>query len=76
MPSDPVQLSKFLSFVLRHKPDAIGLTLDSQGWASIDELIGNANVSGTPFNRDDLLRLIAKWFGRQHPRLPPIPDDG
>jgi len=29
-----------------------------------------------PFNRDDLLRLIAKWFGRQHPRLPPIPDDG
>jgi putative RNA 2'-phosphotransferase len=58
MPSDPVQLSKFLSFVLRHKPDAIGLTLDSQGWASIDELIGNANVSGTPFNRDDLLRVV------------------
>jgi len=31
--------SKFLSFVLRHKPEAIGLTLDSQGWASISELI-------------------------------------
>ncbi len=31
--------SKFLSFVLRHKPEAIGLTLDSQGWASIPKLI-------------------------------------
>ncbi|MES9903149.1 MAG: RNA 2'-phosphotransferase [Sedimenticola sp.] len=31
--------SKFLSFVLRHKPEAIGLVLDSQGWASIPELI-------------------------------------
>ena len=25
--------SKFLSYVLRHKPDAIGLTLDPEGWA-------------------------------------------
>ena len=35
MPADPVQLSKFLSFVLRHKPDAIGLTLDPQGISPI-----------------------------------------
>jgi len=35
MPVDPLQLSKFLSFVLRHKPDAIGLTLDPQGWTSM-----------------------------------------
>jgi putative RNA 2'-phosphotransferase len=58
MPSDPVQLSKFLSFVLRHKPDAIGLALDPQGWAKIDELIGKANASGTSFSRDDLLRVV------------------
>ncbi|MBO9489798.1 RNA 2'-phosphotransferase [Endozoicomonas sp. G2_1] len=32
-------ISKYLSFVLRHKPDAIGLKLDSCGWASIDELV-------------------------------------
>ncbi|AJQ96013.1 RNA 2'-phosphotransferase [Gynuella sunshinyii] len=33
------QVSKYLSFLLRHKPDEIGLTLDECGWASIDELI-------------------------------------
>lgn len=31
---------------MRHKPDAIGLTLDDQGWANIDELINKANQSG------------------------------
>lgn len=35
--------SKFLSFVLRHKPDAINLRLDSSGWASISELISKAD---------------------------------
>ncbi|HTO60541.1 MAG TPA: RNA 2'-phosphotransferase [Bradyrhizobium sp.] len=58
MPSDPVRLSKFLSFVLRHKPDAIGLALDAQGWADIDDLIEKSNASGTAFNRDDLLRVV------------------
>ena len=32
--------SKFISLVLRHKPDAIGITLDEHGWANVDELIG------------------------------------
>lgn len=36
--SDIVKKSKFLSLVLRHKPEEIGLTLDSSGWARIDEL--------------------------------------
>lgn len=58
MSIDPVQLSKFLSFVLRHKPDAIGLALDSQGWASIEELIRKATAAGTKFNREDLLRVV------------------
>jgi putative RNA 2'-phosphotransferase len=53
-----VQLSKFLSFVLRHKPDAIGLTLDAQGWASIDELIERGNAAGTQFSREDLLLVV------------------
>jgi len=33
------RVSKFLSFVLRHQPGAINLRLDSQGWASVTELI-------------------------------------
>jgi len=36
---DQNQVSKFLSFILRHKPEAIGLSLDSNGWASVCELI-------------------------------------
>lgn len=31
--------SKFISLILRHKPDAIGITLDEHGWANVDELI-------------------------------------
>ena len=44
--SEQTKISKFLSYVLRHKPDAIGLQLDSNGWANIDELIQKANDSG------------------------------
>lgn len=62
-PENPMQssiphLSKFLSLVLRHKPDAIGLTLDSQGWASIDELIAKSDAAGNWFSRQDLLHVV------------------
>ena len=59
MPLNPIQLSRFLSFVLRHKPDAIGLTLDPQGWASIDELLVKSDATGTRFSREDLLQIVA-----------------
>jgi len=32
-------ISKFLSLVLRHLPQKIDLTLDNQGWASVEELL-------------------------------------
>jgi len=57
MPVDDMQLSKFLSLVLRHKPDTIGLALDAQGWAGIEELINKANAAGTRFGREDLRRV-------------------
>ncbi|AXI03603.1 RNA 2'-phosphotransferase [Aquirhabdus parva] len=40
------EISKFLSFVLRHQPEAIGLTLDREGWVSIDDLIAGASKDG------------------------------
>jgi putative RNA 2'-phosphotransferase len=58
MSVDPVHLSRFLSFVLRHRPDSIGLTLDSKGWASIDELIAKGNAAGTQFNHDELRNVV------------------
>ena len=33
------KVSKFLSLILRHKPETIGIGLDKNGWANIDELI-------------------------------------
>lgn len=58
MPQDSVQLSKFLSLILRHKPDTIGLKLDKQGWAVIDELIIKSISSGMALNRKELLHII------------------
>jgi putative RNA 2'-phosphotransferase len=58
MPTNPTQLSKFLSFVLRHKPDSIGLVLDQRGWASIEDLIEKGNAAGTSFGRADLLSVV------------------
>lgn len=37
--SNLVSTSKFLSLVLRHQPEIIGLSLDDAGWADIDVLI-------------------------------------
>ena len=34
-----VKISTFLSFVLRHRPDNIGIELDEHGWANVEELI-------------------------------------
>lgn len=40
------ETSKFLSYVLRHEPQAIGLQLDSEGWADIGALIAGAAKNG------------------------------
>jgi putative RNA 2'-phosphotransferase len=38
-----VQISKFLSLVLRHQPETIHLNMDKNGWVDIDELINKTN---------------------------------
>ncbi|HEX8528265.1 RNA 2'-phosphotransferase [Allosphingosinicella sp.] len=49
--TDPVRVSKFLSFVLRHRPGRIGITLDAEGWADLDQLIERANAGGMNLTR-------------------------
>lgn len=51
--------SKFLSLVLRHKPETIGLQLDSQGWASVDDLLRRMAAHGHPLTPDELQELVA-----------------
>jgi putative RNA 2'-phosphotransferase len=53
------KISKFLSLVLRHKPDAIGLRLDKAGWASIAELVEKGRKAGVDLNPDLVHRIVA-----------------
>lgn len=52
-------LSKFLSFVLRHQPSAVGLTLDSNGWVSVDELLRAFAQHDRSLTRAELEELVA-----------------
>ncbi|SRX75274.1 RNA 2'-phosphotransferase [Aequorivita antarctica] len=38
-PKEKNKTSKFLSLILRHKPEEIDLVLDNDGWANVDELL-------------------------------------
>ena len=53
-----VPLSRFLSLVLRHQPESIGLTLDAQGWADVDELIARCNARGKKLTRATLMAIV------------------
>lgn len=57
---DIVKVSKFLSLVLRHKPEEIGLTLDENGWADVEELIRLINQAGSRLTRPLLERVVAE----------------
>ena len=51
--------SKFLSLVLRHKPELIGLSVDKGGWADIEELIKLANAKGHRLSREVVNDIVA-----------------
>ncbi len=52
-------LSKFLSFILRHEPEAIGLALDRNGWVSVEDLLRALADHGKPLSRGDLESIVA-----------------
>jgi putative RNA 2'-phosphotransferase len=51
-------MSKFLSFVLRHEPHAIGLVLDEAGWADVDELVARSRAAGRALDRRLLQQVV------------------
>jgi putative RNA 2'-phosphotransferase len=53
------QTSKFLSLVLRHAPEQIGIELDAQGWTDVDDLIAKANAAGVALDRATLQEIVA-----------------
>jgi putative RNA 2'-phosphotransferase len=51
--------SKFLSLVLRHQPDIIGLKLDAAGWTFIDALLAALAAKGRALSRPELEEVVA-----------------
>jgi putative RNA 2'-phosphotransferase len=50
-------ISKYMSLILRHKPETIGISLDEHGWVDVDELImGIAKTH--EFNMDILEEIV------------------
>lgn len=52
-----IPLSKFVSYVLRHQPQSIGLTLDREGWASMSALL-TLSASKCPELTEEALRSL------------------
>lgn len=53
-----VRMSKFLSLVLRHHPERIGLLLDGEGWADVEDLLKRARGAGVPLTREVLDQVV------------------
>ena len=54
-----VATSKFLSLVLRHRPEAIGITLDSAGWVAVDTLLAQCRAHDRELTREALREIVA-----------------
>jgi len=54
---DLTKTSKYISLILRHKPEVVGITLDEHGWADVGALI--AGVSKThPIDMEMLEEIV------------------
>lgn len=53
-----VRVSKFLSLVLRHRPDKVGLELDAGGWVGVEELLRAVNAGDFRLTREELAEVV------------------
>lgn len=52
------KISKFLSLILRHQPEAVGLTLEENGWVEVDKLLQACDKNGSSFSRKELEEVV------------------
>lgn len=52
------KISKLLSYILRHQPEAIGITLDNDGWIDINILITHANQHGESLTKELIEEVV------------------
>jgi putative RNA 2'-phosphotransferase len=53
-----VKVSRFLSLVLRHQPEKIGLQLDEAGWTEVEELIEACRAHGVALTVEELRYIV------------------
>lgn len=51
-------LSRFLSLILRHKPEVVGLQVDDAGWVTIDNLLIGCRANGRNVTRDEIAEVV------------------
>lgn len=56
--NDLKHISKFLSLVLRHKPGEIGISMDSEGWVDVKELLEKCSAKKRYINLELLQQIV------------------
>jgi putative RNA 2'-phosphotransferase len=56
---DLVKWSKYLSLVLRHRPEVLGITLDAQGWTDVALLLERLHQNAIPIDQNKLAQIVA-----------------
>ena len=54
-----IKLSKYLSYVLRHHPESVGLELEEGGWVPVDALRDACRRDGHPISLAQLRHVVA-----------------
>ncbi len=56
---DPLaELSRFVSYVLRHRPQQAGVRLDRAGWVDVEALLEGASRAGRGLTREQLETIV------------------
>ena len=58
-PKETTRISKFLSLILRHEPERVGLTLGDAGWVGVSELLQALNAHDVKLTRPELEHVVA-----------------
>ncbi len=66
---DHKNLSVFISLILRHKPEVIGISLDAHGWADVQALLRGINQSGKYHITMEILEEIVRTDNKQRYRF-------
>lgn len=51
-------MSKYISYILRHRPDAAGIALDKNGWTNLDQMLIACQKQGYPLDKQTLLQIV------------------